>query len=420
MKATIFYFTLFFFGIVYSQTEENPLNVLFVGNSITYFNNLPQTFEQIANEQGNYVTIDQHTPGGTGFIHHVENNTLYEKFRNTVWDYVILQPGSSESIGYSQPIASTIQRAERLKDSITKYSPCASIHYYEISYGIVDNTPESLQQYYDRQTIIKNNLTQMANATNIPLIPAGECFKASMQANQNLFLWGSYMNIHPNTKGSYLAACSFYNAIFKAPIVNTTILNGIDINEATSLRDQAEATTLNHLDDWLIDSFTSTANFNYSATNATTLHFTNTSSNNDHVSWDFGDGTTSTLENPTHSFDFNIQNNYTIVLTAYKDCKKHHKVITITQDTLTISETHKDTLKVYPNPFKNLIYLDFINPEQLKNISIYDSLGKEISSNKFTLQENTAVINMSKFSKGIYFIKIKLNNKMIIKQVIKN
>lgn len=84
MKNTLLHIALLIIGLSsYSQTETNPLNILFVGNSITYYNNLPQTFEQIANEQGNHVTIDQHTPGGTGFIHHVDNNNLYDKIRNT-------------------------------------------------------------------------------------------------------------------------------------------------------------------------------------------------------------------------------------------------------------------------------------------------------------------------------------------------
>ena len=58
-----------------AQKADSPLNVLFVGNSLTYFNTMPQQFEQIADEQGHHVTVDQHTPGGTGFVHHVANNT---------------------------------------------------------------------------------------------------------------------------------------------------------------------------------------------------------------------------------------------------------------------------------------------------------------------------------------------------------
>ncbi len=41
-------------------------------------------------------------------------------------------------------------------------------------------------------------------------------------------------------------------------------------------------------------------------TNNTTVNFTNTSSFSDNIKWDFGDGTTSTLNTLTHSFDFNI------------------------------------------------------------------------------------------------------------------
>ncbi len=153
----------------------------------------------------------------------------------------------------------------------------------------------------------------MSNATDIPLIPAGECFKASTQTNQNMFLWGNYMDIHPNTKGSYLAACAFYNALFKQPIINTSILAGLTDADATYLRNQAETITLNNLSDWFIDDFTPTANFDYTISNNSTLNFTNSSTNFDELLWDFGDGATSILENPSHLFDFSTEDSYTII-----------------------------------------------------------------------------------------------------------
>ena len=404
----------------FSQTTNDPLNILFVGNSITYFNNLPQTFKQIADEQGNHVTIDQHTPGGTGFVHHEANSTLYDKFRNTVWDYVILQPGSSESIGASYPIATTTIRAQRLKDSITKYSPCASIHYYEISYGIVNDTPASFQQYLDRQLIIKNNLTQMSNATNIPFIPAGECFKNSMQTDPSQFLWVNYYDIHPNPKGSFLAACSFYNAIFKQPIVNSAITGGVSVADANYLRNQAETTTLNNLDDWLINNYTATANFTYTATSTTTVDFTSTATNQDNILWNFGDGTTSTQPNTTHTFDFNVQNSYTVVLTAYKNCKEHHKLITITQSELSTADFEINTaFNIYPNPTLGTIYIDKNNGETIKSVKIYDVIGKQISANLYTISSTFEQIDIRNLSAGIYLLQIDLGTHQINKKIVK-
>lgn len=59
-----------------------------------------------------------------------------------------------------------------------------------------------------------------------------------------------------------------------------------------------------------------TAGFEYEidADDALTVHFTNLSENETSVSWDFGDGETSTDENPTHTYD--AEGAYTVKLTA--------------------------------------------------------------------------------------------------------
>jgi len=420
MNRIVFLLALFFSVSVFSQTATDPLKVLFVGNSITYFNNLPQTFKQIADEQGYPVSLDQHTPGGTGFVHHVVNNALYEKFRNTVWDYVILQPGSNESPGFSAPIATTIERGQQLKDSIIKYSPCASIYYYEISYGIVNNSTASFQQYLDRQILIKDNLTQMGNATDIPFVPVGECFKNSMQTDENQFLWVNYGNIHPNPKGSFLAACSFFNALFKQPIVNSAITGGLSIADANYLRSQAETTTLNNLDDWLINDYTATANFTYEASNATTVNFTNTSTHYDGtVLWNFGDGVTSTENNPTHVFDFSTQNSYTVLLTAYKGCKEHHKLVTITKDSLGILDFEEVSFKVYPNPTSAIIYFQIPKNLKVDMIKINDVLGKSIPKSNYKLSDKQNSIDIHFLPTGVYFIQFSVGRQTFYKKFIK-
>ncbi|MGH1384816.1 T9SS type A sorting domain-containing protein [Kordia sp.] len=390
----------------FAQTTDDPLDILFVGNSLTYFNNMPQTFEQIADEQGYQVTVDQHTPGGTGFVHHVNNNALYQKFRDRTWDYVILQPGSNESPGFSFPIAETIERGKRLRDSILKYSPCASIYYYEISYGIVNATPESFTQYQNRQTLIKDNLIQMGNETDIPFVPVGECFKASMETDASQFLWVNYGDIHPNAKGSYMAACSFYNGIFKQAIVNTNQLGGLSEADANYLRNQAELTTLGSLDTSLIDTFTSTANFEYAVDSPSSILFTNTSSNSDSVHWDFGDGTTSTSNVVSHEFDFSANQTYTVVLTSYKNCKEHHKIIVVSENLLLIEDVQSidNNVFLYPNPTQSIVYVNLPKSTQIQQVKLYDNLGREIRSKNYEFQNSKHSINLNNLPSGIYIL----------------
>jgi PKD repeat protein len=59
------------------------------------------------------------------------------------------------------------------------------------------------------------------------------------------------------------------------------------------------------------------ADFSYTAAGLT-VEFTNASANATSYMWDFGDGSSSDLENPTHTFD--SAGVYTVSLTAYGEC----------------------------------------------------------------------------------------------------
>ncbi|WP_070138402.1 PKD domain-containing protein [Crocinitomix algicola] len=68
-----------------------------------------------------------------------------------------------------------------------------------------------------------------------------------------------------------------------------------------------------------------TASFAYSATDDGVAHFTNTSENGVSYEWDFGDGTKSKTESPTHSYE--APGTYFVSMTAYsKKEKKSDKV----------------------------------------------------------------------------------------------
>jgi len=402
MKKITFLLFILSNCFVLAQTQESPLNILFVGNSITYYNNLPQTFKAISEEQGYHINLDQHTPGGTGFINHVGNATLYSKLDNTVWDYVILQPGSNESPAFSQPLADTIDRAKILRDKIYENSPCASIYFYEISYGIVDDSAASLQQYLDRQLLIKNNLIQMSNETNIPLAPIGETFQTSIQQNQAHFLWGGYGDIHPNTKGSFMGACTFYNALFQKPIINATVNETLSQADADYFRSIAENVTLNNLDDWNIDTLVAHANFTFSSNDGATVDFISTSTNFDAVSWDFGDGDTITTLNPSHVFDFSAQVSYDVYLTVKKGCKEHHFLQRVSQSSLsTVDFNFEESFSVFPNPVVSDLSISSKRNSKY-SYKLFGVLGKQIKAEKNL--KKSQKINISNLSKGIYIL----------------
>lgn len=404
-------------SLLSAQTSPEPLNVLFVGNSLTYFNDMPQTFKAITENQGFNINVDQHTIGSAGFDDHLGNIDLYQKLDNTVWDYVILQPGTAESIELYEPLAITILRAHQLREKIYENSPCASIYLYETAYGITGNTPAEYNQYQSIQEVIKNNLIKISNQTDLPLAPVGESFLYSLQQNPLLFLWVNYGDIHPNENGSFLAACTFYNSLFQKPITDSSFNSTLEVAEANYFRNIAETVTINQLDIFNIDTFTANASFTFNSNDGFTVNFNNTSTNYNSVFWDFGDGTTSSEINPTHQFDFSSQISYQVYLTAFLGCKESHFNLTISQSSLgTLSVEQINKFKVYPNPVINNLHI-VSNSGTTFTYVLLDVFGNiiEFEDESYT----NHVVNTSKLLNGIYFISISSNTNVINKKIIK-
>ncbi|MDX2171987.1 MAG: T9SS type A sorting domain-containing protein [Bacteroidota bacterium] len=88
--------------------------------------------------------------------------------------------------------------------------------------------------------------------------------------------------------------------------------------------------------------------------------------------------------------------------------------------TITALESNIETnneISIYPNPFKDLIAINNNNTSQ-KEIEIYSILGQKI--NAYSSKEKTIDINTSEFLPGVYFLKVKWEDKMVLWKLIKN
>lgn len=73
-------------------------------------------------------------------------------------------------------------------------------------------------------------------------------------------------------------------------------------------------------------------------------------------------------------------------------------------------------VSIYPNPFKDLITIKNNNTSQ-KEIEIYSILGQKI--NAYSSKEKTIEINTSELLSGIYFVKVKWDDKSVLQKLIK-
>jgi len=129
--------------------------------------------------------------------------------------------------------------------------------------------------------------------------------------------------------------------------------------------------------------------------------------------WDFGDGTTSTLQNPTHVYV--TGDTYDVKLYVENDIKSWNEITkSATYAPLAITDEHTLEFSVFPNPTNGILNITSKTP--LNRIEIYSILGKEILN---SINSNNS-LDISNLNRGVYIIKVHSNNELGIKRIIKN
>jgi hypothetical protein len=176
------------------RREGRP--VLFIGNSLTYFNDLPLIVEALADsvpglaaEQRLAVAMAAY-PDFALYDHWAEGSAVRALERNR-WDTVVLQQGSSALDESRQLLREwTIQFDEKIKAAGARTA----------MYAVWPS--QSRQFDFDR---VNESYTLAAADVNGMLFPVGEAWRAAWSRDAAMQLY-SPDGLHPTVRGSYVGA----------------------------------------------------------------------------------------------------------------------------------------------------------------------------------------------------------------------
>ena len=236
-------FILLFFKTSFSQKDE--INVLFLGNSYVFVNNLPEIISEMTEGTSKSIKYESVTPGGHTLFQHVVNQNSLSLIRKGSWDYVVLQEQSQlPSIDYYRHNAMR-PAYQSLYDSIMLYNPEATVVGY-MTWGRrfggqqCENYGEGLYcsadfvDFNHMQDTMSIAYRENAYTTDSYVAPVGDAWKAAFDSIPELVLHSSD-DSHPNYDGSYLAACVFYSVFWKESPVGTYHSEDIDDEKANKL-----------------------------------------------------------------------------------------------------------------------------------------------------------------------------------------
>ncbi len=299
---------------------QDSISVLFIGNSYTYANDLPNTARLLAESKGKQLTVGSKTNGGYTFQNHCNDPLTWAAMHQQNWDVVVLQAQSQEpSFPDDQVDSGTIPFAKQLADSVAAINPCSNVLYY-MTWGRENGDPQwaPISTFAGMNERLYNAYMRMADTTESMVAAVGATWKYVRDNHPGIQLYVADGS-HPSVAGTYLVACTFYTSLFQTPVTGASYLAGLDAQTAAQLQAAADHVILDSLDHFKLHPIDEPVQAHFTAAiNNADAQFTNTSTREDYLNWEFGDGNTGTLENPNHTYPGN--GTYTVTLIAGNAC----------------------------------------------------------------------------------------------------
>lgn len=206
--------------VCHANAQQDTLRVLFVGNSYTYFWNLPKTVQAMAAEDDVVIVTRQSTAGGSTWKEHWDGEKELKSRRiisEGEWDFVVLQNHSR----------STIDHLEQFMDYGSRFIELVrEANATPILYMTWAREYNPLMQSH-----ISSGYRELAQQHGVAVVPVGEIWQEVGRLRPDLNIFDPDGS-HPSTLGTYMNACAFYSFLQDKPAtglpprIKTTDANG--------------------------------------------------------------------------------------------------------------------------------------------------------------------------------------------------
>lgn len=235
-------------------TPTGTKNVLWIGNSYTSYNNLAGMVKSLAESDGKSIQFGQRLGARLTWGNHAASQTTINKIKSKKWDVVVLQEQSQIPAKDEWYVCMySVVQLQRLMDAIRENSADTVVQFYG-TWGRPNG--ERGLTYDQMQNLLSQRYQEFACMVSAPsrLAPVGEGFRTygalyGDQARLSLYNRNG-RDHHSSKKGSYLAACIHFLAIYGdgANVIGNNYTAGLDVNTAKTIQEVAQKVWNNGVD----------------------------------------------------------------------------------------------------------------------------------------------------------------------------
>jgi hypothetical protein len=313
------------------------VRALFLGNSYVTVNNLPLLIKNVASSVGDTLIYNNNSPGGYTFNDHSGNQVSLDMMADPQWDYVIIQQQSvmgaavcnePSIIAPNSFEPNNIQSVQDLKLLIDQEGAIPMLY---MTWGRKNGEPSLCAQfpkagyyctYQGMDSLLQQNYMQMGGPNmsfdeQLPVAAVAAVWRYVRTNHPEIELYDADES-HPSLAGSYLAACTFYNMLFRKSPLAITYNPGLSSTVASKIRLAVNQIIHSNLQNWNVGYYDPDPDFmvgNYDVATQK-ISFKNESNklffhanqyyqnfNRYKYRWSFGDGSFSDEVHPTHKFN---------------------------------------------------------------------------------------------------------------------
>lgn len=181
----------------FSITNEK---ILFIGNSFTFYWNLPSQVQKMSVERGLNWEVKHFTSSSATLKIHFNNPELKSLLENEKFDHIILQEHSTGPLTDPESSRFYFGQILSLIPSTTK------VHFFSTwMYPAIESLNSDNQVFP-----IEESIKKIVDGTNTSVIPIGRAFRTFQDKYPDYNLLTDD-NKHPSPNGTYLASCVIFS-----------------------------------------------------------------------------------------------------------------------------------------------------------------------------------------------------------------